>query len=241
MKTKAIKLLLAALLCSGTAAADTTIVNASLGYTIYLPDDWVLEAASDSQHYFYDSTYTFASQLSLVRHHRDAEDFPTPVEWTRAHFIAYKLVAEYSADPWGAVLYYDSSATSVQGSLWAPELYVMFFPVDTAIGAWAEYTRFTASGNFGYELYALGDTADMLENLATYAAILQGIDLPGVDAAIRFAGPMRGLSVLRAGVDEAAALFDARGRRMKYAPALAKGLPGGVYFTPGQSTVLDLK
>jgi hypothetical protein len=225
----------------GPVAADTLIVHTGLEYRVYLPDDWVLEEASDSQHYFFDTTGAFASWLSIVRYDRSAADFPAPEDWTRAYFIAYKLVAQYSVDPWGAVLYYDSSATSTQGALWAPEAYAMFFALDTAVGGWSEYTRFTASGAYGYELYALGDTADMLTNLATYAAILQGIDLPGSDVAVEYRQrPV--VPVARHGVPGTSGhVFDARGRRVGHVTSALGALPGGAYVSRMWESVVALE
>ena len=206
------------MLSIGQASADTTIVNASLQYTIYLPDNWVLEEISDSQHIFYDTTFAFESRVSLVRYHRNATDYPMPDDWTRTHFIAYKLVVETTADPWGVVLYYDSSSASKQGSLWAPEMYSRFFSLDTTIGAWAEFTRFTASENYGYELYALGDTADMMTNLPAYGAIIYGIELPGSDVAVRYIPCYsRTLNVLTAYAKKPG-IYDARGREMSSLP-----------------------
>jgi hypothetical protein len=162
--------------------ADTLLEHSALEYSIYLPDNWIMVEHSDSQHYFYDTTLTFGAQLSIVRHTRVAADFPTAEDWIRAHFIAYKIVTENSADPWGAVLYYDSAQTSTQDGLWAPEIYTTFFSLDTIPGAWSEYSRFCAFDNYGFDLYALGDTADMLANLGTYAAILQGIEFTALTA-----------------------------------------------------------
>ncbi|MBD3393494.1 MAG: hypothetical protein GF418_15265 [Chitinivibrionales bacterium] len=224
------------------ALADTTVVNTDLDYTIYLPDSWVLETVSDSQHTFYDTTFAFESQLSLVRHNRNSADYPTPEEWTRAHFIAYMLVTEYSAAPWGAVLYSDSSDTSTQGALWAPEAYAVYYSEDTLVGAWAEFVRFTASDDYGYELYALGDTADMLTNIATYAAILYGIELPGTESGLKYARPVhsRVPAVSHAEIGRTM-VFDSRGRRVSKELKRAGGLSGGVYLTPLRGRIVDFK
>jgi hypothetical protein len=144
---------------------------------MYLPDNWIREAESDSQHFFIDTTYFYPGELSLKRFTIDTSMFKAPTEWTQAYFIAYKLSVEYSVDPAGAVLYSNGDTSVKQGSLAAAEAYSVFFSSDTAIGSWAEYVRFTACGKHGYELYAIGDTADMSRNIGFYAALLQGIVL----------------------------------------------------------------
>lgn len=167
---------------AGVPRADTLIVDTDLGYTVYLPARWTVEAVSDSQHRFYETGVPRKSFLSIVRYTRNSSVYPSPDDWSRAHFIAYKVTVEYMADPWGAVLYHDSSDGSRQGNAWAPELYAMFFSRDAALGSWSEYIRYTSVGGYGYELYAIGDTADMALKLPIYGAILQGIELQGSGA-----------------------------------------------------------
>ena len=53
-----------ALIFSGVIFADTTLVDGQLNYSIYLPSNWIREAANDSQHFFIDTTYTYPGQLS---------------------------------------------------------------------------------------------------------------------------------------------------------------------------------
>ena len=103
--------------------------------------------------------------------------YPTGEDWSRASFIAYMLVAEYAWDPWGAILYYDSSDLSKQQDFWAPETYAQYYTLDTALDAWAEYIRFPASDDYGYDLYAISDTTDLAVNIGFYAAIIQLITL----------------------------------------------------------------
>lgn len=162
-------------------SADTTVTNTSIGFTAYLPSNWTAVQVSDSQVKLYDTTYTFRSQIMIKKHVRSAAEYPATLDWTRAHFLAYMLVTQYSYDPFGAVLYFDSSSNSTQNTQWAPEAFSEFYTIDTALGTWNEYMRFTESNNYGYELYAIGDTADMKNNIATYAGIIRMItinDLP---------------------------------------------------------------
>jgi hypothetical protein len=216
--------------------ADTTITDTELDYSIYLPDNWVVEKVDGTRHHFLDTTGAYPALLSLVRYRRDPVDFPTSEEWTRAHFIAYTLTAEYSADPWGAVLYYDSTANCKQQELWAAEAYATYFTLDTALGSWAEYVRFTASGDYGYELYALSDTADLIANVGFYAGILQGIELPEESTGI-----VRGLHSVTATPAVAATrpgcLYDPRGRLLR---ALPRSAPRIVAVSPERTRVLAL-
>jgi hypothetical protein len=43
--------------------------------------------------------------------------------------------------------------------------------------AWSEFLKVTAAGAFGYEIYALGDTADMLEYVDFYDSIMITINI----------------------------------------------------------------
>lgn len=183
MKTTKL-VILSILFLSAFSLADTTLTVTSPQCTVYLPDNWIIDSPSDSQIILYDTTGTYASMISLIRHQIPATDFPTTGDWTRAFFVAYKMGVEYNYDPFGAVLYYDSTADSKQDSLWAPELYCQFFSTDTSLPNWAEYTRYTESGDHGYELYALGDTTDMATNVGVYAGIIQMIDLPESETSI---------------------------------------------------------
>jgi hypothetical protein len=122
--------------------------------------------------------------ISLIRHQIPATDFPNTGDWTRAHFVAYKMGVEHNYDPFGVVLYYDSTGESNQGSLWAPEIYCQFYSTDTTLSNWAEYTRYAESGDNGYELYALGDTTDMAANVGLYAILIRMIELPEAQTSI---------------------------------------------------------
>ncbi|HUI92399.1 MAG TPA: hypothetical protein VLX68_09160 [Chitinivibrionales bacterium] len=169
------------LVCAAASCADTTLVDKQLDYRVYLPDNWVREVYSDSQHNFVDTTYFYPGLLSLRRYTIDTAMYKTAADWTQAYFLAYKLSVQYSVDPSGVVLYSNNDTTVKQGSLQAAEAYSIFFSTDTAVGSWSEYIRFTACGQYGYELYAIGDTADMAKNIGVYAALLQGIVLAAGD------------------------------------------------------------
>ena len=171
-----------------------TIVDDVLNYSIYLPDNWTKEVVSPDHHRFYDTTYAHKSYLTLVQYDLSNQTiYKSPHEWARANFLAYLISisctmspeGEALSDPFGATLYYDSSSVKQNDSLWAAELYSIFFSSDISLRSWAEFIRYTGVGNYGYELYAIGDTADMGANLGYYAAIISGIILDPPALSIR--------------------------------------------------------
>jgi hypothetical protein len=206
--------------------ADTTIVDIHNNYSIYLPNHWVREAASDSQHFFTDTTFTRPGLLSLKRYIIDTSIYATGDEWTNSYFTAYKLSVEYSVDPAGVILYSNADSTVRQGSLHAAEAYSLFFSFDTSVGAWAEYIRYTACG-YGYEMYAISDTGDMAQNVGYYAAILQSIRFLSTSS-IRT--PFAFRKVARRVQDAMTPyLYDPLGREI-WAPNVSRYLSSGVYF-----------
>jgi hypothetical protein len=215
------------LISASIILADTTIVDIQGNYSVYLPDHWVRDATSDSQHFFMDTTFGYPALLSLRRYVMDTTAFTSGDQWVSAHFIAYKLSVQYSVDPAGVVLYSNADSTVKQGSLRAAEAYSVFFSYDTSIGAWAEYIRFTACGRYGYELYAISDTADMSQNIGYYAAILQSIRFLST---MSIRTPFVFRKVARRVQDAMMPyLFDPLGREI-WAPNVSRYLSSGVYF-----------
>ncbi len=213
----------------GAAAlfADTTLVDNQLNYSVYLPANWVREVESDSQHIFVDTTYFYPAELSLNRYLIDSTLYKTADEWTQAHFLGYKLSVQYSVDPAGVVLYSNSDSSVKQGSLQAAEAYSIFFSSDTSIGSWAEYVRFTACGRYGYELYAISDTADMSKDIGLYAAILQSITIaPGDHVVLQ---PAFRRSVSAAGKALRPSVCDPLGRTTGM-PGASPGRAAGMYI-----------
>lgn len=162
---------------SALSTADTTFTSTAMQYSIYLPDNWVVDATVDSQHYFYDTSGTYGAFLFASRSKINATDYATPEEWTRAHHIAYDLLAQNSYDPWGIVLYSDSSASRTISDLWAPVTYAHYVSTDTAWGSWREYVRYVATDSYGYEFSWWGDTTDMQTNIGLYAAMVGSVQL----------------------------------------------------------------
>jgi hypothetical protein len=213
----------------GAAAlfADTTLVDNQLNYSVYLPANWVREVKSDSEHIFVDTTYFYPAELSFNRYTIDSTLYKTADEWTQAHFLGYKLTVQYSVDPAGVVLYSNSDTSVKQGSLQAAEAYSIFFSSDTSIGSWAEYIRFTACGQWGYELYAISDTADMSKNIGLYAAILQSITIAPSDHVV--SPPTFRRSVRTAETVLSPLICDPLGRDIRF-PEAFRNLAPGIYL-----------
>ncbi|MDB5102489.1 MAG: hypothetical protein JWP91_178 [Fibrobacteres bacterium] len=149
----------------------TTISDSSLGYAITLPADWIQVKAKPDQHYFRDGSRVHRSQISILKYSIDKATYPTPESWTQAQFIAYKLSVETSAYPYGAVAFYDSASAVKLGSVWAPEAFSVLYPAD-GDPTYCEFMRYGAVGEAGYEIYAIGDSTDMVSNVDYYAGII---------------------------------------------------------------------
>lgn len=220
--------------------ADNLYTSSNLGYGMYLPDNWVVESVSDTQDFMYDTTGTCGGLLSIIRQRRNTLDFPQPEDWVRAHFVAYLLVVEYSYDPWGSILYQDSSQTCTQGDLWAPEAFGQFYSLDSTMGSWSEFVRFTADDEYGYQLYAISDTADMKTYLTTYASLLYGISIESGLAArpARFPTSVAGARFF----DRRMAQVALTGRLVPFEMLASRGgLTAGLVCRPGLTTITGIK
>ncbi|MEO7423984.1 MAG: hypothetical protein ABI036_02290 [Fibrobacteria bacterium] len=155
---------------SGAAFAGT-VSDATLGYAVTLPPHWVQLKTKPDQHYFRDSSKQYHSQISILKYAIDGSTYPSARTWTEAQFIAYKLSVETSTYPFGAIAYYDSTSAAVLGSEWAPEAFSVLYPAD-GDPTYCEFMRYCAVGNTGYEIYAIGDSTDMIANVDFYAAII---------------------------------------------------------------------
>jgi hypothetical protein len=178
-------LALSALLAAASAAA--TVSNPVIGYSLSLPAHWGPSQSKPLHDYFRDSTRTLRSQISILRYSIDKATYPTPESWSQAQFIAYKLSVENSVYPFGAVMYYDTSAAAKIGPVWSPEAYSVFYPAD-GDPTYAEYIRYAAIGDYGYEIYAIGDSTDMSNNLDFYA---------GVIGTLTFTPPVEAIGIAR--------------------------------------------
>jgi hypothetical protein len=180
-------LALSALLAAAPAIAAVSVSNPAIGYSISLPEHWGPSRTKPLQDYFRDSTRTLRSQISILRYSIDKATYPTPESWSQAQFIAYKLSVENSVFPFGAVMYYDSSAAAKIGTAWSPEAYSIFYPGD-GDPTYAEYIRYAAIGDYGYEIYAIGDSTDMSNNLDFYA---------GMIGTVTFSPPIEAIGISR--------------------------------------------
>ena len=186
MKALAFSVLAALASTAGAAAVSNPVI----GYTITLPAQWGLSQSKPLQDYFRDSTRTRRGQVSIVRYSIDKASYPTPESWTQAQFIAYKLSVENSAFPYGAVMYYDSSSAAKIGAVWSPEAYSIFFPGD-GDPTYGEYLRYCAVGGYGYEIYAIGDSTDMANNVDFYAGLISTLKFSEPTASLPHGPPAR--------------------------------------------------
>ncbi|KMQ50011.1 hypothetical protein CHISP_3100 [Chitinispirillum alkaliphilum] len=192
------------------------ISNNQLNYSILIPHNWIVQEVSSEEHRFFDTTGEYRAQIGIVRHKFSNNDFQDSKEWTLVNYMAYELSAEYSHNPIGFVIYADSSSELIQpDSLRAAEIYARFCYLSDPALYWDEYIRFAATDTFGYEMYVIGDTADMARNVGLYAAIIQNIVLPAESAEKsnirRFEN--RGASPSTT-YQPAKQIFDLRGRRI---------------------------
>ncbi len=199
--------------------AAETLTDSFLGYSIFLPDNWVREIANSTDHRFFDTSQTYQSMVAIVRYDFSADTiFSAPDEWTRANFIAYTL--SVSADPFCNLVFYDTVTVKQNGALWATDVLTEFYSYDSTIGDWAEYIRFTASGTYGYELYAIGPLSDLDSNVALYGTIIDGIVLPVSNASVFHPGT--GTRTVRTSKMMTDRFLDALGRRHdKFGPHCA--------------------
>ncbi len=200
-----------------------TAHNTAFNYSVTFPsEDWRIVAVNDSQHYYYDTTDAYPALLSLVRY--DVGDSNTAQGWTRSSFVAYLLATRYSTDPWGVLIYFDSSYSfqpvSGQGdSLWAPSSYSEWYSTDTGSAQhWNEYIRYCASNSYGYEMYALSDSSDMKQNIRTYVKILRSVTLPAHTNSARKIRYISG-SAEQNGVSHVDGVFSIDGRCSKGGPS----------------------
>jgi hypothetical protein len=157
-----------------TASYATEIIDEQLGYSISLPGNWVRDVVNDTIHRFRDTTDTYLSGIGIVRSDFSADTlFDSPEEWTRANFIGYAIVID--ADPFSTLLFYDTVTAKQDGNLRADDAFSITYSDDAQLFDWGEYIRFTASGTFGFELYAIGELDDMNANIEFYLNILNSI------------------------------------------------------------------
>ena len=215
--------------------ADTTIVNSTMGFSAYLPDNWVATQVSDSHVTFNDTKFTYNSQIVIKKHNINVVDFPLATNWTRAHFIAYLMVVNYSYDPFGTILYFDSTSNSQQDSLWAPEAFSEFYTIDTSLGSWNEYMRFTESGTSGYELYAIGDTADMKQNIGMYMAIIRLIQIENKSSPVTIANKpsLRKTIIPKSSIISSPVTYNLLGKR----GLSGTSSPNGIYYRPSAAAL----
>lgn len=159
---------------------SATVDDSEIEYIVDLPENWAMERVSATHHYFYDTTATCESIISIVVTDFSSDTiFSSANEWTRANFIAYAFSVD--ADPFSVLVFSDTVSVKHNDVLWATDAYAYMFSTDTAVVDYAEYVRYTASGSRGFELYAIGPMADMDSSAGYYAAIMASIELKNIE------------------------------------------------------------
>jgi len=157
-----------------TISRATDITDEQLGYSISLPDNWIREVVNDTNHRFIDTTGSYSATVGIVRYDfSDDTIFERSEEWTRANFIGYSILI--NADPFSSLLFYDTVTAKQHGTLWAADAYSTTYSIDTQFFDWGEYIRYTATGTFGFEFYAIGELDDINGNVEFYRNIIDNI------------------------------------------------------------------
>ncbi len=158
---------------SGAAGAET-FTDHTMGYSVTMPEFWVREIDSDSQHTFLDTSDSYRSFITIISYDFSAETlYNSSSEWIQANFIANAIIAE--ADPFCALLFYDTVTARQNDTLHAADMFIKNYDYDTSLGTWCEFIRYTACGRTGYEIYVVGSEPDMDTNIGFYSQIIGSI------------------------------------------------------------------
>lgn len=199
-----------------------TITDEQLGYSITIPDTWVRETVDANHHRFVDTSGSYESIVVIDRYDfSTAAIYESPVEWTRANFIAYMFSID--ADPLCAMLFYDTVTAVVNDTIRAMDAYTYYYDIDSTVGDWAEYIRFAAAGTHGFELYAIGPQNDLDSNIEHYLTIIESITLQTADIGVIW--PRRSAksrTLYNAAISERQYICNLRGQRIGKANALSQ-------------------
>jgi hypothetical protein len=221
--------ILAPILIAGAA----TVTDEQIGYSLYLPDNWVRTEVDASQHLFEDTGGTYLSMIAVVKYDFSEETiFSSANEWTRANFISYAFSVD--ADPFSVMVFYDTVSAKQNEAIWAADAFSEFFSIDTTLDNWAEYIRFTASGTSGYEIYAIGPMEDMEVNVGFYLALIESITLTGISD-----GHLVGITVPKATIQNTVRqsnsenlVYDLLGRNTRSSRSVSSASNMVIYHTP---------
>jgi len=155
----------------GLGYVDTTI-----GYGVFLPDNWDVITLGDSQSVFLDTSDSMGGIIVLEKELFDQTKFTADDQWTRVNTIEYSLYTTQTYDPAGTILFMDSTQSAKIDSLWAPELYASFAALnDTILPNWHEYIRYVSVAGRGFTIYCISTPEDMTTHLGDYAFIISTI------------------------------------------------------------------
>jgi|GEM_PF-3423836 len=210
------------LLLSTAATFARIITDEQLGYSITIPDTWIREAVDANHHRFVDTSGSYGSIVVIDRYDfAAAAIYESPVEWTRANFIAYMFSID--ADPLCAMLFYDTVTAMVNDTIRAMDAFTYYYDIDSAVGDWAEYIRFAATGTHGFELYAIGPQSDLDSNVEYYLTIIESITLQATDiGVIKPRQRTKTHTLYNAAMNEQQYICNLRGQRIGKADAPAQ-------------------
>ncbi|HEX2959876.1 MAG TPA: hypothetical protein VHO70_23775 [Chitinispirillaceae bacterium] len=208
------------LLSLSTMSFGLTVSDSKIGYSVDLPQNWVRDIDTVNQHSFFDTSEAYGSFISIEMTDFSSDTtYKTPLQWTKAHFLAYLLTIRSTvsslgvplSDPYGSIVFYDSS-TSSQSGLKSMELYAQFNSLLSSSGGWDEYVKYTAVNKKGYEIYVIGDTADMKKNIDFYIDFLNSIKIDTAPSSVIFYPAQKAINRSAVNLYQSEMVFDIMGR-----------------------------
>jgi hypothetical protein len=203
-----------------TITFSVTVSDSKIGYSVDLPQHWVRDIDTVNQHTFFYTSNAYGSFISIeMTDFAKDTIYKTPLQWTKAHFLAYLLTIRSTvssfgvpmSDPYGSVVFYDSSS-STQSGLKSMELFAQFSSLVSSSGNWDEFVKYVAVNKKGYEIYVLGDTADMNKNIEFYIDLITSIKIDTAPSSIILHPVQQTNNRVSVNIYQPEMLFDIMGR-----------------------------
>jgi hypothetical protein len=179
--------ILLSLLCLAAGAENTVFLDAAFPYRIVCRTGWVQEVKNDSVLILKNTAAGKKTRLQLQKYSIDTGFDLGSKGWSRLRFAVNK---EFATNI-GQVIWCDTTANKKLGGLRAFEICAYFSEKsDNGTVWWAEYSRWTDYGGFGYLASVVGDTADIRQNCTTlYKALLDSIGISQLTTGAVSKGP----------------------------------------------------
>lgn len=156
-----------------------------IGYTISLPNGWIRQIVDSTHHIFEDTTNKHRSVVGVKVYNFDEyQSSFTEKEWISLHFWMYYFLV--SVDSTNVVLYFDTLVATEKNKKFTADIYTVFFDPEGTVGDIAEYIRYTATGNKGYEIYAIGPVSDVDSNLVDYVNLIDSLTVTTLKSKVKF-------------------------------------------------------